>query len=57
MFACYGDAIMNQCLLYVDTPLIDCYNIAINFIDKTTNLWRKYDDTAIANYIPQFGTY
>lgn len=48
---------MNQCLLCIDTPLIDCYNSAFNFIDTITDLWRKYDDTAVANYISKSGTH
>lgn len=57
MLTRYREALMNQCLLYVDTPLIDCYNSTFNFIDRITDLWRKYDDTAIANYVSQFGTH
>ncbi|HHT9116152.1 MAG: hypothetical protein HY607_10465 [Planctomycetes bacterium] len=57
MFTRFGEALMNQCLLCIDTPLIDCYNNAFNIVDKITDLWRKYDDTAIADYVPQFGTH
>ena len=41
MFTRYGEAMMNQCPLCIDTPMIGCYNSAINFIDKTPDFMEE----------------